>query len=167
MVNKKKSDGHIKKEIIINPSMKESCRKKMSPFSRDFMAGDQMWSSEVMLRKLATNWENETWNNEEIDDPYEYLMSLGIRPSQARRWCEAYDFFREAYEAVKEIIFMRDYKKLKETNPEKREFMLPDYREEYKLVYEWKAGLKNQPNGVPSQQIPNPVQYPLDDKVKS
>ncbi|CAB4127727.1 hypothetical protein UFOVP97_10 [uncultured Caudovirales phage] len=145
-----------------NPKPDIKKQQTMSPFSRDFMNGEQAYATPELLKKLATEWENEVWSNENINDPYSYLMSLGIRPRQARRWCETYDFFKEAYETVKEILFMRQYNRIKEVDCTKAEFMFVDYNSEYKEVYNWKANLKAKAQS--SQEMYVPVQSSV--KVK-
>jgi hypothetical protein len=165
----KKEIKMVKKAIKSSTSIKTSNSRvesrneqRNSPFSKDFMGGESMWVGEERLKKLAESWQNETWSNEDIDDPYEYLLSVGITPRQARLWCSAHEFFQEAFDTVKEIIFLREHKKLRESDPNERRFMLTDYRPEYKDVYEWKAGFRAK--AQPSQETYMPVQSAI--KVK-
>ena len=155
----------MEKKKTSQNTIKPKIQPKVSVFSEDFMSSEMMWMGEERLKKFAAAWKNNTLEDKTIRRPYVYPVSIGLDPDTVRRWIREYDFMQTTYNTVKEIIYFRESVKLDDANPNHISKMLPDLSPEYKEQYQWQAGLRNQNQLI--QETHNPIQNPLDDKVKS
>lgn len=151
---KSKSTTVHKQPIKTHTIAENSNTVEVVDFYNDLLSSMQYPVTENFLRKLAENWIRWAMTDESALHPSKFILDAGIHWNTARRWCDKYEFLQEAYIAVKQILGIRREQKLVDARPDRLEFTLPDYLDEYKRAHEWRSDLKKQVAAVSGAEKP-------------